>query len=96
MEIGVIEGATAVAGEKQGYQPLPLRQVMLNCTVNGEGTPAIQSAWQPTTDEVMRLFEGAPIILTIIGTRQPPVLLEVGEPPAKDENRESSDSFSAI
>lgn len=85
MEIGIIEGATVVAGKDQGYQPLPLRQLLLNCTVNGEGTPAIQSAWQPTPDEVMRLFEGAPIILTIIGTRQPPVMLDVGEPPAKED-----------
>lgn len=81
MNIAIIEDATTIVGESQGYNGLPIREVIINCSVNGEGTPAVQSAWQPTVDEVMALFAGAPIILTILGTRQPPVMLEVGKAP---------------
>jgi len=82
MLIAMIEGATRVIGKSQRYLGLPIKDVMVDCTVNGPNTPAMLTAWTPTPDELERLNAGAGVILRILGTRHPPVMLEVGEPPA--------------
>ncbi|KQS83431.1 hypothetical protein [Rhizobium sp. Leaf383] len=79
MQISVIEGATRIIGESQGYLGLPLRDEVINCTVGGEGTPAMVSAWLPTPEELARLNAGAAVELRIHGTQHPPVMIEVGE-----------------
>lgn len=81
MEINDIKDATRTIGEQQGYRGLPLRDVKIDCSVNGPDTPAMESEWLPTISEVERLKAGAPIILRILGTEHPPVLIEVGEVP---------------
>ena len=81
MQIAMIEGATRVIGKSQGYLGLPLRDEMVNCTVNGEGTPSMVTAWQPTPDELARLIAGASVHLRILGAAHPPVMVEVGTPP---------------
>ncbi|WP_309086424.1 hypothetical protein [Chelativorans sp.] len=81
MQIGMIRGCTRVLGKSQGYLGLPLRDVRVNCPVNGPGTPAMETAWLPTPDEIARVAAGAPVILRILGTAHPPVMLEVGEVP---------------
>lgn len=82
MNILHIAGATRVIGKSQGYLGLPLRDVLVNDTVNGSSTPAMETAWEPTPDELARLNAGAPVILQVLGTGHPPVLLMVGEVPA--------------
>ena len=82
MLIGTIEGVTRVIGKSQGYLGLPLRDEVMNCTVNGEGTPAMVTAWQPTPDELARLNAGASVHLRVLGTVHPPVMVGVGDPPA--------------
>lgn len=77
MNIATIEGYTRIIGESQGYRGLPLLDILTNCTVNGEGTPAMVSAWLPDEDERDRIA-GAAIFLTVLGTSHPPVMLEVG------------------
>lgn len=81
MIIARITGATRVLGKSQGYLGLPLRDELIHDTVNGPGTPAIVTAWEPTPDELARLNAGAFVQLRIIGTGHPPVMLEVGEVP---------------
>lgn len=81
MQIGRIEGATRVLGKSQGYLGLPLRDVEINCSVGGERTPAMETAWLPTPKEIAAIVAGAPIVLRVIGTTHPPVMLEVGSPP---------------
>jgi hypothetical protein len=81
MQIGRIEGCTRVLGKSQGYLGLPLRDVVINCTVGGEGTPAMETAWFPTPKEIEAINAGAPVILRVVGTGHPPVMLEVGEVP---------------
>lgn len=81
MQIGVIQGCTRTIGKSQGYIGLPLRDVVINCTVNGEGTPAMETAWLPTPAEIDRINSGAPVILRVLGTAHPPVAIEVGEVP---------------
>lgn len=81
MQIGRIEGCTRVLGKSQGYLGLPLKDVLISSTVDGPGTPAMETAWLPTPDEIARIVCGAPIILRVLGTQHPPVMLEVGEPP---------------
>lgn len=81
MIIGHIQGSTRVIGKSQGYLGLPLRDVMIHDTVNGPQTPAMETAWLPTPDELARLAAGAPVILRILGTVHPPVMIDVGEVP---------------
>jgi hypothetical protein len=80
MIIGMISGVTRVIGKSQGYLGLPLRDVTINCSVNGL-SPAMETAWEPTPDELARLNAGAPVILRVLGQQHPPVSLDVGEVP---------------
>ncbi|NTG22034.1 hypothetical protein G6L00_16475 [Agrobacterium rhizogenes] len=81
MQIAMIEGATRIIGKSQGYLGLPLRDEVISCAVDGDGTPAMVTAWLPTPDELARLNAGASVHLRILGTVHPPVMVEVGEPP---------------
>ncbi|MDO5895111.1 hypothetical protein [Agrobacterium sp. Azo12] len=83
MQIAMIEGATRIIGKSQGYLGLPLRDEIVECTVNGQGTPAMVTAWSPTPDELARLNAGASVHLRILGSSHPPVMLDVGDPPTE-------------
>ena len=72
-----IEGTTRVIGKSQGYIGLAIRDTTINCTVNGGETPCMETAWEPTPDELERLNAGEPVILRILGTAHPPVMVEV-------------------
>lgn len=43
-------------------------------------TWALESAWQPTEQELRALANGAPILLGVMGNGHPPVFLNAGEP----------------
>lgn len=81
MEIGRIQGCTRVIGRSQGYHGLPLRDIRINDSVTGPETPAMESAWFPSVDEIAALLAGAPLILRVCGSGHPPVMLYVGEVP---------------
>lgn len=81
MQIGMIQGATRVLGKSQGYLGLPVRDVLINETVNGPDTPAMETAWLPTPKEIEAIQRGAPVILRVLGAAHPPVMVEVGEVP---------------
>jgi hypothetical protein len=84
MHIGHIEGATRVIGKSQGYLGLPLRDELINCTVSGEGTPSMVTAWLPTPEELALLNAGASVHVRLLGTKHPPIIVEVGPVPEKD------------
>jgi len=81
MQIGRIEGCTRVIGKSQGYIGLPLRDIAINDSVNGPNTPAMETAWFPTPDELAALNAGAPVILRVLGNGHPPVMLYTGNLP---------------
>lgn len=81
MQIGMIEGHTRIIGKSQGYLGLPLRDIVINSSITGPETPAMETAWFPDPREIEAIAAGAPIILTIIGDGHPPVMLSVGAPP---------------
>lgn len=81
MHIGRIEGATRVLGKSQGYLGLPVRDVMVNCTVGGEGTPAMETAWLPTPEQIARIVKGSAVHVRILGTSHPPIMVDVGPLP---------------
>lgn len=81
MEIGRIQGCTRVIGRSQGYYGLPLRDIVINDTVTGPETPAMETAWLPTPKELEALNAGAPIILRVIGSGHPPVMIYTGAVP---------------
>ncbi|WP_434712927.1 hypothetical protein NMA58_08095 [Rhizobium sp. YTUHZ045] len=82
MQVGMIQGHTRILGKSQGYLGLPVRDIVVNDTVNGPETPAMQTAWLPTPDEIAAIAAGAPIILQILGVSHPPVMVFVGEVPS--------------
>lgn len=84
MQVGMISNHTRIIGKSQGYIGLPLRDVLLECTVNGPDTPAMETAWFPTPDELEALQAGAPIILRVHGQMHPPVCLYTGEVPSHE------------
>lgn len=53
---------------------LPIRDEM---TTAGQ---AMTSAWFPTPEEIVRICDGAPVYLTILGQVHPPVAMSVGAP----------------
>jgi hypothetical protein len=83
MQIGHIEGATRTIGKSQGYLGLPLRDELINCTVGGEGTPRMVTAWLPTPAELEALNAGASVHVCIVGTGHPPIMVEVGPVPGE-------------
>lgn len=84
MQIGMIEGVTRILGKCQGYLGLPVRDEMLNCSVNGENTPAMTTAWHPTPKELDALMHGAAVHVRILGTAHPPIMVDVGQPPKEN------------
>lgn len=46
-----------------------------------EWRPGITSAWYPTVEEICAISAGAPVYLTILDNRHPPVSLGVGPVP---------------
>lgn len=81
MLIAMIQGCTRICGKAQGYLGLPVRDIIVNDTVNGPGTPAMETAWTPTPDELYRLKHGANVILRILGQMPPPQMITVGPIP---------------
>src|SRR5690348_196252 len=81
MIIAHIEGATRICGKAQGYLGLPLRDELINDTVNGESTPAMVTAWTPTPEELAALNSGASVHVRILGTTPPPMMVLVGPAP---------------
>jgi hypothetical protein len=84
MQIGVIKGVTRIVGKSQGYLGLPLRDELINCSVNGQGTPAMVSAWFPTPEELAALNSGAPVHVRILGATPPPMYVYTGDVPEEE------------
>lgn len=81
MQIGRIPGATRVVGKQQGYLGLPLRDELINDSVNGERTPSMVTAWIPMPKELEQLAAGAAVYVRILGNAPPPMMIGVGEAP---------------
>lgn len=81
MQVKKIEGCTRVIGEAQGYIGLPLRDILINDSVTGADTPAMESEWEPDAVERELIASGASLILRVVGKGHPPVMISVGDPP---------------
>ncbi len=82
MQIAVIDGATRVIGKSQGYLGLPLRDEPINCTIGGDGTPSMVTAWHPSEEDILAIINGAAIHVRLIGSQHPPIMLDIGPVPA--------------
>jgi hypothetical protein len=76
MQILDIEAYTRLLGESQGYRGLPVKDILLNDSVNGQGTPCMVSEWAPSQEELKYLSEGGTIKLYVLGSNHPPVRIE--------------------
>lgn len=79
MIIAMIKYANRVCGKSQGYLGLPVRDVIIMDKATGVPTPAMETAWTPTPDELERLNKGANIIVRILGSVPPPMLVMVDD-----------------
>ena len=79
MIIAKIEGATRICGESQGYEPLPLRDEVID-TIHGD-VPCMITAWTPTPAELAALNRGASVHVRILGRVPPPMMVGVGPDP---------------
>lgn len=77
-----IDGWTRALGKEQGYFELTIRDIKIG---ENKDIPVMQSAWEPTPDELAMINAGAPIILSILGTGHPPVMLGVGQLPHEED-----------
>lgn len=73
MIIRMIAGYSRICGKAQGYLGLPVRDVIVTDTVNGPGTAAMETAWEPTPDELAVLNAGGSVVVTILGTVPAPM-----------------------
>ena len=71
-----IPGTTRVLGKRQGYLGLPIRDSIIQCSVNGE-VPCMETAWELTPPEIEAIIAGQPLILRLLGTQHPPVMIYV-------------------
>ena len=81
-----ISGTTRWLGAPVGWEPDaqgPCAHLAIR-DVDTTAGPTMQSAWEPTPEELARLAAGAPIVLTIMGNVHPPVELRVGHPPNEE------------
>lgn len=81
-----IEGANVCFKRPAGSRADQCVDLFVRREVIAVGDPpeewiGLSSAWTPTAEELAALNAGAAIILTIMGTQQPPVSLHVSDPP---------------
>lgn len=74
MKIGTPERVTRVLGEEQGFQPLPVADVVL-----ADGSPCMYTVWHPTPAELKALNSGGHVTLGIIGVSHPPVMMYIAD-----------------
>lgn len=73
----LMEGWSRLIGKDQGYLGLPIRDVIIECSVNGEGTPVMVTHWMPSADEIEAINHGFPIEVSLIGRAHPPIMVGV-------------------
>lgn len=72
MIIASIPGRTRELGRGQGFQPLPVADVIFqDDEIPGLQLHVMRTAWQPTPEELQAIIAGAPIILSVYGTTLP-------------------------
>lgn len=77
-----IEGATHSLGAPAGWTPEtsgPCGSLSVRALVMGD-LPVMESAWEPTPDELAALNAGQKVTLRIVGQSHPPVWVYVGAP----------------
>lgn len=72
LNVTLVAGATDAPGASQGYRGLPFTRSVY------DDVYYCQSAWVPTQEQAARIAAGAPLILSVESTQQPPVVLSVG------------------
>lgn len=69
-------GVTAIIGEDQGFEPLPIVVERLP-----EGNVVITTTWEPSVKELALLKQGHKIQLQVLTSQHPPVIMKISEKP---------------
>jgi hypothetical protein len=65
-----------------------LRDEIIMDTATGKETPSMVTLWQLSMEEKLKLMNGEPLVLRLLGRQWPPCLIYVGDhtAPADDPN----------
>lgn len=85
-EIERPKGCTRTLGASQGYIPLPLRDEMIIDKATGKEVNSMVTVWRLSMDEKLKLMNGEPLVLRLLGTHWPPALIYVGDDTAPPED----------
>lgn len=80
-----IDGETRSVGLAQGFEPLSIRDEILDMGPRFGHVPVMMTAWKPTAAELTMLNTGEPLFLTMWGSSWPPVMLTVGYAPSNED-----------
>jgi hypothetical protein len=83
MQVGRVDRASRIIGKSQSYKGLPVRdETML--TETGP-IPCMTSAWLLDPPDLIAIFKGASITISILGSMHPPIKVGVGFPPDQED-----------
>jgi hypothetical protein len=74
-----LKGHNREVGRDQGFVPLCLRDTFTFDEGTQQQYPCMETAFLPTKEQIVKLIAGEPLILRILGTKWPPVSIEVGD-----------------
>lgn len=80
------KGCTRTLGASQGYIPLPLRDEPIVDSATGQEVNSMVTIWRLSMDEKLRLMNGEPLVLRVLGERWAPCLIYVGDDTAPAED----------
>ncbi|MBK9073324.1 MAG: hypothetical protein IPL79_20340 [Myxococcales bacterium] len=83
MMIQRVPGFNRVLGKAQGYLGLPVRDYVRHDPAFGGDVNVMETAWQPTPDQLAALNAGANIHVHLFGSQHPPIMIDVGPVPDK-------------
>lgn len=67
-----------IAGKEQGFLGLAIHYTQTPC-----GKPVMETAWEPTPEQLQKLLQGASINISILGVPPiNPMMVDVNEPPS--------------
>lgn len=78
MLVAMIEGVNRICGKSQGYLGLPVRDETVIDKTTGDIANIMHTAWTPTQEELVKLLNGAKVIVSLQGLNPQPINVEVG------------------
>lgn len=102
MLIRRIKGCTDTIGKEQGYNGLPIREVIKPTNIGGQVYPLlhVESAWEPTPLEMQALVNGASVVVSVLTFSHPlqplNLYVETNEDVTADDAADIGDALGSL